>query len=424
MNIISPLSPAPQYLHSLLTTNDPITNEPYVNQIRAYNQVLAFTSLGANIDENLANAKDGIYTFRIQGAFIFRANEIEPESDLMEIDENETAQITENESENGSDNEVYRLQVRNLNKITSILHLSGRLFQQYLVDQYAKWESNNLRWYRENQKHLRTEIYSGLQDIISEEDINTGNIGKKVILSSSFTGSVRYSMAIVREFGKHDLFITFTCNLKWPEITNELLPNQQASDCPDLVSNDIVICHHCNLMILASENKPKTPEDFDKLVCAEIPDRNLQPLLFETVNKNMVHGSCGVLNSQSPCMINGKCSKNYHHEFVLTTSINKYGYPLYRRRNNGHTITKGYDRVIVSIKNSNDEIEKYLNARYDSASEACWRLFNFGLQERSHKVERLPVYLPNQQSVIFQKNENVHIILEKSSHTKLTCYFE
>ncbi|GES92234.1 uncharacterized protein LOC112184611 [Rhizophagus clarus] len=173
-------------------------------------------------------------------------------------------------------------------------------------------------------------------------------------------------------------------------------------------------------MILASENKPKTPEDFDKLVCAEIPDRNLQPLLFETVNKNMVHGSCGVLNSQSPCMINGKCSKNYHHEFVLTTSINKYGYPLYRRRNNGHTITKGYDRVIVSIKNSNDEIEKYLNARYDSASEACWRLFNFGLQERSHKVERLPVYLPNQQSVIFQKNENVHIILEKSSHTKLT----
>ena len=63
--ILAPLSPAPQHLHSLLTTNDPITNEPYINQIRAYNQVLAFTSLGANIDENLANAKDGIYTFRI-----------------------------------------------------------------------------------------------------------------------------------------------------------------------------------------------------------------------------------------------------------------------------------------------------------------------------------------------------------------------
>jgi len=81
------------------------------------------------------------------------------------------------------------------------------------------------------------------------------------------------------------------------------------------------------LMILASEDKPKTPEDFDKLVCAEIPDKNLQPLLFETVNRNMVHGPCGILNSQSPCMIDGKCSKNYHREFISTTSINKYGYP-------------------------------------------------------------------------------------------------
>lgn len=37
---------------------------------------------------------------------------------------------------------VYRIQIRDSNKTTSILHLSERLFQQYLVDQYAKWESN------------------------------------------------------------------------------------------------------------------------------------------------------------------------------------------------------------------------------------------------------------------------------------------
>ena len=65
--VIAPLSPAPQHLHRLLTAKDPNTNEPYVSQIRAYNQVLAFTSLGANIDEDLANARDGVYTFRIQG---------------------------------------------------------------------------------------------------------------------------------------------------------------------------------------------------------------------------------------------------------------------------------------------------------------------------------------------------------------------
>ena len=86
-------------------------------------------------------------------------------------------------------------------------------------------------------------MYSGLHDIISDEDANVEKIGKKVILSSSFTGSARYmqqlyqdSMAIVREFGKPDLFITVTCNPTWPKITNELLPNQKSSDRPDLVA--------------------------------------------------------------------------------------------------------------------------------------------------------------------------------------------
>src|SRR6185369_8283682 len=82
------------------------------------------------------------------------------------------------------------------------------------------------------------------QDIVMDEDTTLHEkVGKKVILSSSFTGSTRYmqqlyqdSMAIVREFGKSDLFITITCNPNWPEITNELLPNQKANDRSDLVS--------------------------------------------------------------------------------------------------------------------------------------------------------------------------------------------
>src|SRR6202007_1975753 len=101
------------------------------------------------------------------------------------------------------------------------------------------------------------------------------------------------SIAIIREFGKPDLFVTVTCNPKWPEIVDELLPNQQANDRPDLIArvfklklksitNDLfvkgifgrVIAHvhviefqkrglpHAHiLMILTSEDKPTTPED-------------------------------------------------------------------------------------------------------------------------------------------------------------------
>ena len=42
-------------------------------------------------------------------------------------------------------------------------------------------------------------------------------------------------MSIVRKYGKPDLFITFTCNPKWEEISSALIGNQKATDRPDLI---------------------------------------------------------------------------------------------------------------------------------------------------------------------------------------------
>lgn len=44
------------------------------------------------------------------------------------------------------------------------------------------------------------------------------------------------AMAVVRKYGKPDLFITFTCNPGWPEITSNLGRRVNASDRPDLVA--------------------------------------------------------------------------------------------------------------------------------------------------------------------------------------------
>lgn len=44
------------------------------------------------------------------------------------------------------------------------------------------------------------------------------------------------AMAIVRRFGKPDLFITFTFNPKWPDIERNLLSGQTSTDRPDLVA--------------------------------------------------------------------------------------------------------------------------------------------------------------------------------------------
>ena len=44
------------------------------------------------------------------------------------------------------------------------------------------------------------------------------------------------AMGIVRNYGKPDIFLTFTCDTKWEEITQSLLLGQVANDRPDLVS--------------------------------------------------------------------------------------------------------------------------------------------------------------------------------------------
>ena len=132
----------------------------------------------------------------------------------------------------------YRLMVRSgLNH----LHLSGRLFHQYIVDMYAKIEQEWLNYIRLHQQQIRVDLYSGLADALARGDANAEELGRKVILPSSFIGSPKHmfqlyqdAMSIVRRYGKPDLFITFTCNPLWSEITNSLLLGQKVNDRPDL----------------------------------------------------------------------------------------------------------------------------------------------------------------------------------------------
>ena len=51
-------------------------------------------------------------------------------------------------------------------------------------------------------------------------------------------------------------------------------------------------------------------------------------------------------------------------------------------------------------------------------------MFNFGLQQRSHTVIRLPVHLDGQQNIIFEQDKDISSTLKKGKHTKLTRYFE
>jgi len=134
----------------------------------------------------------------------------------------------------------YRMAMRdNIN----IFLIGKRLFQQWLVDNYVKIEKDRINWCKENQKQLRMKKYQGLIDYL-ENKATDANARVGRVLPSTFIGSPRNmmqnyqdAMAIVRKYGKPDVFITMTCNPNWLEIKENLLPNQQPADRPDICAS-------------------------------------------------------------------------------------------------------------------------------------------------------------------------------------------
>lgn len=223
--------------------------------------------------------------------------------------------------------------------------------------------------------------------------------------------------------------------------------------------------HAHMLIILRNEDKPHTVSLIDKIVSAEIPNKETHPRLFEVVTKNMIHGPCNTPNSRSPCLEGGKCRKGFPKPFQNETVASNNGYPLYMRRqrqavktNNNVEVEnswvvpynpflslkynchinvevcasiksvkylykyayKGHDCASIELQtNKSDELKKHVDTRYVSPPEAAWRIFKFSMHEQTHSINVLAVHLPDQQNVNFQP-ENIESAIERAGNKEST----
>lgn len=406
----------------------------------------------------------------------------------------------------------YRLMIRE-NAENHILKCR-QLFHQYIVDMYVKIETERLLYIRLNQTKLRSEEYIHLRDaVINDGNVNPSELGKLIILPATFTGSPRHmheyaqdALTYVRAYGRPDLFITFTCNPMWDEITELLLNGQSSSDRHDLSARvfkqklkslmDLITKHHvfgetrcwmysvewqkrglphAHILIWLIEKLPT--DKIDKVISAEIPDINIDPVLFEIVTKHMIHGPCGLLNQNSPCMSDGKCTKRYPKDLVAETITGNDGYPLYRRRSTADGgksihlkvrsndlevdnrwvvpyspllsktfkahinveycnsvksikyickyVNKGSDMAVFGVRSATEsinEIDNYQLGRYISSNEGVWRILSFPIHERYPTVVHLAVHLENGQRVYFTtENASERALLPPA--TTLTAFF-
>jgi len=183
-----------------------------------------------------------------------------------------------------------------------------QLFHQFIVDMYAKIESERLLYIRISQQKLRSEQYIHLRDAITN-DANPHDLGKMVILPSSVTGSPRHmheytqdALTYVRKYGCPDLFITFTCNPARPEIEYHLHHGQLSADRHDLIAR--VFKRKLSKMVMSSQST----------YCSETPTAGCIPLTGKSVGFLMLTCWFG-------------CSKRYRPLTLTRSSVPNFQIP-------------------------------------------------------------------------------------------------
>lgn len=85
-----------------------------------------------------------------------------------------------------------------VNEPATLFHAQW-LFQQFVVEAWAICDQNKLDWVHSHQANIRAELYYGLADLLEASDTNFAQVGRRVILPSSYVGEDRFMQKLYQE---------------------------------------------------------------------------------------------------------------------------------------------------------------------------------------------------------------------------------
>ncbi|XP_074266852.1 uncharacterized protein LOC141590142 [Silene latifolia] len=437
-----------------------------------YNSSFAFTSFGVKRDRELAQRNRGIYTFRVQGQAYHFINDILPTAErpryiqlyffdtdlelwhrlqILSDIERRVVQALMGIMELNPYTRFFR-SLRNIGiDDESRIIIKSDPFQDQRTHNASTTSQVAAIWIDDENssappRHdVVVHALSGTSHRILHyyDSHATGqrsgaNIGRCVILPATFIGCDRdfrrrylSSMAVVQRYGKPDIFLTMTCNPRWPEIERELSPFEEAQNKPDLISRvfraklfvlkkDIcvrkIFGHVAGYVyVVEFQKKDRTTNGRDSYPIYRRRNTGVHVIVRGSeLNNQWVVPYNPFLLAKYDCHLNV--------EICSTIKAVKYMYKY---------VYKGHDRLSFAVtdpsnQSSFDEITAYQSAYWITPPEATWRIFGFHLNEIHPNVVPLQVHLPNMQTVSFHPWESLGNVLDDDARkrTMLTAFFE
>nr|GEV23184.1 uncharacterized protein [Tanacetum cinerariifolium] len=243
---------------------------------------------------------------------------------------------------------------------------------------------------------IRNDYLSGIYDTIRRGDSDGSDCSGRLILPQSFTRGPHYmyvhyldALAMCRVHRNPSYFITFTCNVKWPKIVKYMVdfPGVTTADRADIVDSVFEMKIHEFVKYLR-DVKPfgRIIAIAENILCAINVEHcgwtTLIKYLFKYISKGTDKIAACVVRSDT-------------HGDMNTPS------------------TSRQSQIII------DEIKNYLDSRYISPHEACWRLFEFEIHYREPAVQVLAVHGKNMQRIVFRERDQLQSVAN-NPHKKTT----
>ncbi|GJW95984.1 DNA helicase [Tanacetum coccineum] len=459
------LSPdPPDFIKQLLTNNH------FMEHIRAYNQMFAMTSFGAKVDDSV-NKGRGPYVFKISGQIYHWIGSLCPEEGNH-----------------------------------------SRFLQLYIYDTRNEVRNRMKHFSGVGESAINPEIVQGLIHVLDEHNglvrlfrtardrCITGEISAFKIRLYNMSGVRGYELltadllrGIVFEDGPisktyFDVIIEFRGF--YPEL--QLKPRDGRGKGKKVTMNAYyryqlhprvkefgLIFRTDRADVVDSKNEMQDAQQIDNYIFTKIPESVQDPKGYKLVTELMMYGPCGAASSSAACMQEGSCSKQFPKTYNDRMFFDSNGHTHYRRRDTwvhvmkgkskldncdvvpynralclafeAHInveycgwsmlikylfkyILKGPDRILAKISNLDesttatcnrphiDEIQNYVDGRFICPYKACWRIFDFLIHSREPAIQILNVHQENMQRFTFCKSDRLDIIvnLPKKKKTTLT----